>query len=150
MKSKIDNHFKFSTLIFSGVKETSFLAPTSDQNFPSFDIIRWNVNYDNGNNYDLATGGYTALVDGIYQFNVALIMEGDWSSVYFHVDTLPVMYCWTRASTVYSGVQTNCTVTISLKAGQIVQIKTNSVGKLDAQGTTALYSWFSGHLLFPK
>ena len=94
-------------------KETSLLVSTNDQNFPSKDIIRLsNVNHDIGNNYDVATGGFTAPVDGIYQFSNSIRMEGDWSAFFFHVDTLPVRNCWTRASTVYHEAL--------LKAGQAV------------------------------
>ena len=136
----------------AGIKETGFLVLTTDHNLDENNIIRWDdVSYDNGNNFDATTGGYTVPVDGIYQFSLVMRMAGDWSAVLFLVDTLPVRYCLTRKSSTYTQVQTACTITIPLKAGQTIQTKTTVPGNLISRLPNYGYqSWFSGQLLFPQ
>ena len=103
--------------------------------------------YDNGNNYNVTTGGYTAPVDGIYQFSVALRMTGEWSTIEFLVDTRYVRYCETRKGYGTSLAHTSCTITISLKAGQILQTKTGAPGTLQAVHNTAPGLLFPGSVV---
>ena len=137
---------------FAGIKDTDFLVTMlAKQNIVAHDIINWkNVNRDIGGNYNRATGSYIVPSDGYYEFRAALRVKGDYAAFIFWVDSQSERYCWSSRSSLYDGIQTTCTITISLKAGQPVQIKTAFAGELWSVDSSGICSWFSGHLLFPE
>ena len=128
---------------FTGIKDTDFLVTMlAKQNIAAHDIIHWNnINRDNGGNYNRATGSYIVDLpfDGYYEFRAAVRVKGDYAAFIFWVDSQSERYCWSSRSSLYDGVQTTCTITISLKAGQLVQIKTAFAGEYSGQLTVQEY-----------
>ncbi len=140
--------------IYTGYTNTAFFAALDKSKNVIGDpaVIVWrDVRFNPGGHYSSATGAYTCPQDGYYQFTVMKMSTGIYSYNTILVDGEPTQAIMDHAHA--SWKQHGGTVTLKLKAGSKVQVENRSTKELGGFGIwdyhPGIYSWFSGHLLFP-
>ena len=115
-------------------------------------IIIWkDVKYNNGGHYSPVTGAYTTPLSGYYQFTVSKTTGVQWAYFYLVIDGED--FCFQGTFDSGGWQQKSSTMTVKLNAGSKVQIKNHYATEIYGFGVFSshpgIYSWFSGHLLFP-
>ncbi len=120
-------------------------------------MIVWkDVRFNPDGHYSSDTGAYTCPQDGYYQFTVMKMTTGLYSHSTLLVDGVGTYAIMDHSHTLWK--QHGGTVILKLKAGSKVQVR--SWGSTELRGfgvwpkptqisNRGIYSWFSGHLLFP-
>lgn len=141
--------------LYTGLAKTAFLVTFSgwQNSVAENSVIQWNkVMYDSGDHYDVTNGAYTAVSNGLYQFSVTKNSNDKNSRFWITIDDVPITRCWDQNSDFGPAelTQTSCTMTLEVKAGEKVKVKnSHSSSVFGTDGNKVMFSWFSGHLLFP-
>ena len=159
MKSLVLNMFNHPIVFmycFLGLANTAFLVTLEnwDSSISQNSVICWDhVMYDYGNSYNATSGAYKAPSNGVYQFGVTKNSNKYNAKSAIAVNGVQVARCWdeNRNSIPAGLAQSSCSVTLEVKAGEEVTIVNIDSDEVYGRDKTykAMFSWFSGHLLFP-
>ena len=145
----------YTTSNLTGLKDTAFFATLDESKVTIQDpaIIIWkNVTYNNGGHYSATTGAYTAPLAGYYQFTVSKATGPRYSYFSLLVDGQPFVFQFSF-NTDRDDEQKTSTMAVKLEQGATVQVQSSSTTEIYGFGVftdqPGIYSWFSGHLLFP-
>ncbi len=108
------------------------------------------MKYNEGGHYSIENGSYIAPISGFYEFTIQITIAG--AHFYLLVDGKPFTYHAQNWGILTGGRQVSSSITAKLNEGSVVQVESKTdilqgFGVLDDR--PGLYSWFSGHLLFP-